>query len=309
MTDLPTLSPWLEMGAYEALWDRQERASFKTMADRFRADPDALPSDFVSPTIALKYAQRADDLLKAHGAARYGIRINKAPDYPYHVRDADHPIELLYYQGFWEIAELPSVAVVGTRKPTKEGRARARKLIHQLVEDRYVIVSGLAEGIDSEVHQAAIEAGGLTIAVIGTPLGTFYPRSNHALQETISTDYLLISQVPTIKYESMPFQQKRSLFPERNITMSALALGTIIVEAGETSGTLKQAKAALKQKRKLFILNSCFEDPNLTWPVRLEREGALRVRSYDDIRDQLSKTAKDRYQSAAGLPPPDRSMS
>jgi DNA processing protein len=155
------------------------------------------------------------------------------------------------------------------------------------VQDKFTIVSGLAEGIDTEAHNAAIAAEGETIAVIGTPLNHVYPKSNASLQERIARDHLLISQVPLERYEAQNFRVNRFFFPERNKTMSALTEATIIVEAGETSGTLVQAREAIKQKRKLFILNSCFERSDLTWPKRFEAEGAIRVREYDDIRREL----------------------
>ena len=94
--------------------------------------------------------------------------------------------------------------------------------------------------------------------MIGTPLSHAYPQDNAELQRKIATDFLLISQVPVKRYETSGFPLNRLFFPERNITMSALTEATIIVEAGETSGTLIQARAALHQGRKLFILDSCF---------------------------------------------------
>src|SRR4051794_28672258 len=109
---IPAGSPWLEMGAYEALWDLDPKAGFKSVADRFRRDPDALPSDFVERSIAVEYAHKADMLLKRRGVAVYGVRLHGTGDYPQKLRDARHPIELLYYQGNWQLAELPSVAVV-----------------------------------------------------------------------------------------------------------------------------------------------------------------------------------------------------
>jgi DNA processing protein len=141
----------------------------------------------------------------------------------------------------------------------------------------------LAEGVDTAAHTAALEHGGHTIAVVGTQLGHIYPKSNVALQERIATDHLLISQVPLLRYEQQHVPQNRLFFPERNITMSALIEGTIIVEAGETSGTLIQARAAMHQGRKLFILESCFEWTDIIWPQKFLKEGAVRVRSSDDI--------------------------
>jgi DNA processing protein len=144
-------------------------------------------------------------------------------------------------------------------------------------------VSGLAAGVDTAALTAAIEAKGRTVAVIGTPLGEYYPPENRALQDHIASDFLLISQVPVLRYAKQAVPQNRLFFPERNVTMSALTEATIIVEAGEGSGTLTQARAALHQGRKLLILNSLFERADLTWPANYEARGAVRVRDPDDI--------------------------
>src|SRR5207249_2972078 len=101
-------------------------------------------------------------------------RVNHAGDYPMRLRDAKHPVELLYYQGSWELTETRCVAVVGTRNPTDDGTERAQRLARELVNRGLTVVSGLAAGIDTAAHTAAIAASGSTIAVIGTPLGTYY---------------------------------------------------------------------------------------------------------------------------------------
>jgi DNA processing protein len=132
-------------------------------------------------------------------------------------------------------------------------------------------------------HTAAIEAKGLTVAVIGTPIGTYYPKENQALQRKIAEEHLLISQVPVLRYANQHVPQNKLFFPERNVTMSALTEGTIIVEASDTSGTLTQARAALQQGRKLFILDSCFKRDDITWPANFEKRGAVRVRDLADI--------------------------
>jgi len=276
----------LEVGAYEALWSEKD-ASFKTLAERFASSPGARPSDLIPEDEARRVAERVLSKLRDRIDARFDVRVHGEFDYPESLRDATHPVELLYFQGAWQLISTPSVAVVGTRKPSAEGVARTRQLTRKLVEDGFTIVSGLAEGVDTAAHTAAIEAGGQTIAVIGTPLGHAYPKSNAELQQQIARDYLLVSQVPIERYEAQNFKINRFFFPERNKTMSALSQATVIIEAGETSGTLIQAREALKQKRKLFILNSCFERSDLTWPARFEREGAIRVRDYADIRRQL----------------------
>lgn len=276
----------LEIGAYETLW-AERNATFKTIAEKFAESPSARPSDFVPEEVARAVGIRVLKQLRDKSGARFDVRIHGEVDYPARLRNATHPIELLYFQGQWELIANRSVAVVGTRKPSPEGIARTRQLTKKLVQDGFTIVSGLAEGVDTVAHTTAIEAGGDTIAVIGTPLGHAYPKSNRDLQDRIAREFLLISQVPLERYEAQDYRINRLFFPERNKTMAALTEATVIVEAGETSGTLVQAREALKQKRQLFILNSCFERSDLTWPRRFEDEGAVRVRDYDDIRRQL----------------------
>ena len=281
------ISPLREIGAYEALWD-EKGATFKTISEKFSATPNALPSDFVSTSKASEYAEF---VLKKFGDAlinHFGVRIHGAGEYPQKLRDAVYPIELLYYQGWWDLVSSRSVAVVGTRKPTNEGIARTRKLVRHLVEDNFTIVSGLATGVDTVAHETAISKDGRTIAGIGTPLSHSYPKDNTQLQRYIAENFLLISQVPVRRYENQNYRVNRFFFPERNITMSALTEATIIVEAGETSGTLIQARAALKQGRKLFILDSCFRNKNLSWPQKFAEKGAIRVTDYDDIKQHLS---------------------
>lgn len=285
---ISAISPWIEMGAYEALF-LENGASFKSLADKFRSDPSALPSDFVARTAAEHCAMDAAEILRLAGVPRFGVRVNRAGDYPKRLRDARNPIEVLYYQGTWEYADLPSLAIVGSRKASPDGIKRARRLAKELVGRGYAVVSGLAAGIDTAAHTAALEAGGRTIAVIGTPLGSYYPAENRALQDQIAKNHLVISQVPILRYSREPFPQKRIYFPERNATMSALTLGTIIVEAGQTSGTLTQARAAMFQGRKLFILESCFQNPDISWPARFEKEGAIRVRQSSDIWEALGE--------------------
>lgn len=282
------VSPFVEMGAYEAIW-AEEKVSFKTLSERFAAVPGSVPSDFVSPTSKTdEYAHWVVASFAEAGIDRFGVRLNDTTEYPEKLRDAAYPVELLYFVGQWDLAWSPSVAVVGTRQPTEEGLARTRKLVKSLVEDDFTVVSGLAAGIDTAAHRAAMDCGGRTIAVLGTPLSKSYPLENADLQRAIGKDYLVISQVPVKRYEMQSFKGNRYFFPERNITMAALTDATVIVEAGDTSGTLIQARAALEQGRKLFVLENCFER-GLRWPERLAAKGAVRVKDYGDIAKQLPK--------------------
>jgi DNA processing protein len=283
------VSPLRELGAYEAMWDNPG-VTFKTLSEKFAAHRGALPSDFVTTAKAEEYADFVRERFRAAHIDRFGVRVNGAGEYPEKLRDAAHPVELIYYQGWWDLVESRCVAVVGSRKPSDEGIARTRRVVRELVKDGFTIVSGLAAGVDTAAHETAIESGGRTVAVIGTPLSHVYPRTNADLQRKIGRDFLLVSQVPVKRYENQDYRMNRLFFPERNVTMSALTEATIIVEASETSGTLIQARAALHQGRKLFILDSCFRDVRLKWPHRYAEKGAIRVVDYDDIRQHLSQT-------------------
>ena len=282
------VSPFLEMGAYEALWE-DKKASFKSLSQRFKTKPDAIPSDFVSEHKALELAGLVKQSFEEAEVRRFGVLVHGAGEYPGRLRDAAYPVELLYFQGWWDLAESRSIAVVGTRNPTPEGVDRARRMVRELVKDKFTVVSGLAAGIDRVAHETAIKEGGHTIAVLGTPLSHYYPKENTDLQRQIAEKFLVISQVPLRRYESQDHRFNRSFFPERNATMSALTEATIIIEAGETSGTLIQARAALKQGRKLFILDSCFLNPKLTWPAKFAAKGAIRVKEYEDVLQHLPR--------------------
>jgi len=275
------------MGAYEALWVEMG-AWFKNIAAKFRSHPGALPSDILAnPELAIEYSHRARELFSKGGVDRFGVRLNGAGEYPLKLRDAEYPVELLYYRGLWDLVETRCVAVVGSRKPSPEGIEHAQLIVRNLARDKFTIVSGLATGIDTVAHISAIENNASTVAVIGTPLSKCYPRENRALQEYIAKKHLLISQVPVCRYADQDFRSNRLFFPERNITMSALTEATIIVEASDTSGTLIQARGAIKQRRKLFILDSCFQRSGLKWPAQYEAQGAIRVKEYEDIRRHL----------------------
>lgn len=280
------VTPFNEMAAYEALWKR-DKVSFKKISTYFRENPNTLPSAFVDEEEIAFVKEQLKHFLSVCKEIKPKIIINNTYDYPPKLRDAQEPIEVLYYTGNIDFLHTRGVAIVGSRHPSTEGLLRARKLVKLLIKDNITIFSGLAEGIDTMAHKTAIEFNGRTIAVIGTPLNEFYPKQNKDLQLFIAQKHLLISQVPFVRYSQQDYRMNRLFFPERNKTMSALSEATIIIEASETSGTLIQAKAALDQGRKLFILQNCFENKNITWPAKFEKRGAIRVRDYNDIRHAL----------------------
>lgn len=283
------LSPFKEIVAYESLW-LQDKASYKMLSTLFAENPGKSPSQIAMALDIYDLEENIRRILKST-TEHYplNVLINGSYDYPLELKDAREPIELLYYSGNLELLNSPGVAVVGTRNPTPEGLERTRRLVSKLVKDNYTIISGLASGIDTMAHKTAIANKGKTIAVIGTPLNKFYPKENEELQKEIARNHLLISQVPFYRYEKQSIHGNRLFFPERNKTMSALARATVIVEASDTSGTLVQAKAALQQKRQLFILNNCFENESINWPEKFLKEGAIRVRKYEDIINALKK--------------------
>jgi DNA processing protein len=170
----------------------------------------------------------------------------------------------------------PRVAVVGTRHPSADGQRRARRLVKALVEHGAIIVSGLALGIDTIAHTHAIALGGRTIAVVGTPIGEVFPKANALLQRRIAEEHLVVSEFTPGSAVA------RGNFPRRNRTMALIADASVIVEAGEGSGTLSQGWEALRLGRPLFLLRSILE-AGLSWPRQMLDHGALVLTKPDDL--------------------------
>ena len=208
--------------------------------------------------------------------------------YQARLRDAKTPLRLFYYKGDINLLETACVSVVGSRQASPEGLERAARLTKALIEAGYTIVSGLAKGIDTVALQTAVGiADGRAVAVIGTPINQYYPKDNAKLQDKIAQDHLLISHVPFYRYDHQPFSSRRFYFPKRNITMSAISQATVIVEASETSGSLSQAEAALRQDRQLFICQQIFETHN--WPNRFTERGAIKFNNPAQLITELAK--------------------
>lgn len=155
---------------------------------------------------------------------------------------------LLFIRGTLERTDHRSVAIVGTRTASPEGLGAATRLATELVGKGVTIISGLAKGIDTAAHLAALDAGGRTIAVFGTPITRVYPAENKALAARVERSGACVSQFLPTK-STGPWS-----FPIRNITTSGLSLGTVVVEAGATSGARLQAEAALAHGKRVFLL-------------------------------------------------------
>ncbi len=195
--------------------------------------------------------------------------------------------KVIYYKGPMEIP-LPCtrVSIIGSRHPSDKGLLEAEEITKILIKNKVVIVSGLAKGIDTVAHQTAIKYGGRTIAVIGTPLNKVYPKENLKLQEKIMEEHLVISQYP-VDYKTTPKD-----FVLRNRTMALISDASVIVEAGETSGSLYQGWETLRLGRPLFICKSVVRNPELEWPKKMIEYGAIELDEPVDILENLPSNIK-----------------
>src|SRR6266508_395051 len=198
------------------------------------------------------------------------------PQYPRTLRLIFNLPPFLFVQGAIREADLRSVAVVGTRRATDLGIRRAVSMARQLVAAGVTVVSGLARGIDTAAHTAALEADGRTIAVIGTGITQCYPKENRALADRIAKAGAVVSQFWPSAHPAT------WTFPKRNVTMSGIAQGTAVIEASATSGAKMQARMALEHGKKVFLLRSLVEQHQWARGYS-ERRGAYIVDDVDDI--------------------------
>ncbi|MDR1992087.1 MAG: DNA-protecting protein DprA [Nitrososphaerota archaeon] len=175
----------------------------------------------------------------------------------------------------------PRAAIIGSRKASQQGLEVASATADFLAQNNVIIVSGLAEGIDTAAHTSAIGAKGQTVAVLGTPLNKVYPKSNDKLQESIMKEHLVISQFPN-GYPVLPGN-----FVLRNKTMALISDVSIIVEAGSTSGTIHQGWEAIRLGRPLFIWHQLIHDTSLTWPKKMVEYGAMEFSNPKEILESL----------------------
>lgn len=189
--------------------------------------------------------------------------------WPFNEAEQKHAPKELFVAGNRDLLRSgPTVAIVGSRKASREGLARADKLARLLAARGVIVVSGLAEGIDTAAHRSAIAHGGKTIAVLGTPLDQCFPAKNRDLQDEIQRDHLLVSQFAS------GTKVGRHTFPMRNKTMALISDATVIIEAGNRSGTLHQGWEAIRIGRPLFLAKSLFDDGSLEFPRKFEGYGA-----------------------------------
>jgi DNA processing protein len=176
------------------------------------------------------------------------------PDYPPNLRAVHDRPPMVFLAGALTPEDARAVAVVGARKATRVGTEQAAAISAHLAAGGYTVVSGLAAGIDTAAHMAALGRGGRTVAVIGTGLARCYPPQNRALQTRIARECAVVSQFWP---DSPP---SRRSFAMRNAVMSGMALATVVVEASETSGARMQARLALAQGRPVFLVARLLDD-------------------------------------------------
>ncbi len=227
--------------------------------------------------------RRSAALEEVERAEQIGAQLTTVldPEYPRTLRLIFNLPPFLFVRGAIREEDLRSVAVVGTRRATDLGLQRAASMARKLVDAGVTVVSGLARGIDTAAHTATLDADGRTIAVIGTGILHCYPKENRALADLIAQKGAVVSQFwPSAHPASWTF-------PKRNVTMSGIAQGTLVIEASATSGAKMQARLALQHGKKLFLLRSLVN--TYPWAAKYaEQRGAFVVDSVEDVLRELA---------------------
>lgn len=203
------------------------------------------------------------------------------PAYPKNLKKIYDPPAFLFIKGEFKPEDEFALAIVGTRIPSTYGKFCSERLSQDLVQKGFVIVSGLARGIDTLAHQAALRAGGRTIAVLGCGVDIIYPSENHKLYKQIGENGAVVSEFLLGTKPDAPN------FPRRNRIVSGLSLGVLVVEAGLKSGALITANYALEHNREVFSIPGNINSPKSVGCNRLIMEGAKLVLGVDDIVNEL----------------------
>jgi DNA processing protein len=223
--------------------------------------------------------------LTGGGDERRDVVVVGDPRYPQLLLESADPPLLLYARGRIELLQAPAIAIVGSRNPTPQGLANARGFASHLSRTGWVVVSGLALGIDAAAHEGALEGGAGTIAVVGTGLDQIYPARHRALTERIAAEGLVISEF-AIGTPALPEH-----FPIRNRIIAGLGRGTLVVEAALQSGSLITARVAAESGRDVFAIPGSIHSPLSRGCHALIKQGAKLVDSAADIVDELPAPA------------------
>ena len=238
-----------------------------------------------------KSLELATEELSKAAALEISVFTNEDAHWPVRLSEIYDPPLVLYVRGNVESIARPGIAVVGTRHPTPYGIGMAERLSCDLAARGLVIVSGLARGVDAAAHRGALKAG-KTVAVFGTGVDEIYPKENKKIADGIlDSGGALVSEFPL---GSFPAPQN---FPIRNRIISGLALGVLVVEAGEYSGTRITARCALEQSRELFAVPGNVISRNSWGPNTLIKQGAKLTATWEDVWEELPAEVKHGLES------------
>lgn len=267
---------------------------FKKLIDHFGSAENAIEADNhawkaigMSAAIikgrSLSLQEKIDRALQWREISGNSILLLNDKAYPPLLKEIYDPPMVLFVRGSLDILSAPQLAIVGARKPTKEGLYNSQLFATELSIAGLVVTSGLALGIDHAAHYASVKAQKPTIAILGTGLNEIYPKSHIPLsEEIIACGGALVSEYPL----HMP--PKPHNFPRRNRIIAGLALGTLVVEANLRSGSLITARISMEENREVFTIPGSIHDPQSRGCHQLIREGATLVESTLDIRAALS---------------------
>ena len=216
----------------------------------------------------------------AHHIVHYG-----SDEYPEMLTQQSGAPLLLFVNGDVDALHLPSLAIVGSRNPTRGGVRNAVDFSRYLAKSGYTIVSGLAQGIDTAAHRGALDVKGRTVAFLGHGIDRVYPAQNYELAHQIAASGALVSEYPL----GAPPDKRH--FPERNRLISGLTLGTLVIEAARRSGSLITARLAAEQGREVFALPGSIHNPLSRGCHQLIRQGAKLVETAADIGAELAPLA------------------
>ena len=209
------------------------------------------------------------------------IVVAESDDFPQLLQRIPDPPSKLYVVGNIDALHLPTLAIVGSRNPTRGGRQNAYEFAKHLGRSGFCIVSGLAQGIDAAAHEGALDADALTVAFLGHGIDRIYPAENRELAHRIAAGGALCSEYP------LGSPPRKEHFPRRNRLISGLSLGTLVVEAAKRSGSLISARLAAEQGREIFAIPGSIHNPMSRGCHQLIRQGAKLVESADDIVSEL----------------------
>ena len=264
---------------------------------------DLLKAEGIGPTLADKIVSQRGRLRPDQELARarkrgYEILTPADAAYPQPLLTIHDPPLALYVWGTLAPEDKRAIAVVGSRHTTLYGRETAEKLAFHLAKAGFVVVSGLARGIDTAAHRGALQGGGRTLAVLGGALDCLYPEENAELALRIARQGAVLSEFPLGR------KPDKTAFPMRNRIVSGLSMGVLVVEAGPTSGALITASQALDQGRCVFAVPGRIDSPASKGSHQLIKKGARLVESVDDILEEFEFLIPPACQGASeNLPP------